>query len=361
MKIQYKKTPVWLVAIALTLLCVRLALPYGVKWYANRVLDKNKDYKGKIETVDLHLWRGAYSIHGIEIQKVNGKTSVPFFKTEKLDLSLSWKDLIHGKVKARLEFDTPEVNFTDGESKAEKQSGKEANWGKMLDELAPFEISRLIVEKGAVHFRNVSAKPPVDIWIKEMRAEVENLTNAKGEGQDLFAKAWVEGLAMGNGKLDVQLQLNPRAEKPTFELNAKLLGLDLTRLNAFFKKYALLDFERGNGDIVTQISSQNGVLNGYVKPLFKNVDVFSFDKDSQKNKSVFALAWEALADGVVTLLKNQPKDQFATKIPVKGKIDAPESDILAMLGGVLSNAFVQAFSPFYDNSITIKKVRTVSN
>ncbi len=37
-----------------------------------------EDYRGQVAEVDLHPWRGAYSIHEVEIKKTSGKVLVPF-------------------------------------------------------------------------------------------------------------------------------------------------------------------------------------------------------------------------------------------------------------------------------------------
>jgi len=42
--------------------CPRAFLPWAVRDYVNRTLDRNPLYEGKIGDVQIHLWRGAYSI-----------------------------------------------------------------------------------------------------------------------------------------------------------------------------------------------------------------------------------------------------------------------------------------------------------
>jgi uncharacterized protein involved in outer membrane biogenesis len=357
-KLSLPKWAVVVSVIVVILLIARAALPHGVKWYANRVLDQNPDYDGQIGDVDIHLWRGAYSIDDIEIIKTSGKTRVPFFETKELDLSVSWKELLRGAVVAKLRFQDPKINFVDGKDKEDKQTGKGQPWGKTLDELVPFTISQLLVENGAIHFRNFQADPPVDIWIKNLDAQVLNLTNSEKASKELFASCKAKGTALGDGIFQLEVRLNPRAEKPTFDLNAKLERLDLRALNSFFKKYAKLDFEKGRSDIVVEVAATNGQLKGYVKPILKNLQVLSLEKDSGKEgDNIFQVIWEAIAGTVVEILENQPKDQFATKIPISGPIKSPDTELFATIGGVLKNAFVSAFRPFYDNSISLKKAR----
>ena len=70
----------WAVAILLVaLLVARAMLPIWVRDYVNRKLSEIDGYKGHVTDVDIHLWRGAYSIHGVDIRKTSGNVPVPFF------------------------------------------------------------------------------------------------------------------------------------------------------------------------------------------------------------------------------------------------------------------------------------------
>ena len=53
-------------------------LPYFVTRYVNKVLADIDGYEGSISDVDIHLIRGAYSIHDLKLFKVNGHEKVPF-------------------------------------------------------------------------------------------------------------------------------------------------------------------------------------------------------------------------------------------------------------------------------------------
>ncbi len=71
--------------MALLLIAFRLALPSLVERYVNRKLSELPSYNGHIGEVDIHLYRGAYSIHHIEVVKKTGQVSVPFFSARAVD------------------------------------------------------------------------------------------------------------------------------------------------------------------------------------------------------------------------------------------------------------------------------------
>ena len=82
--------------------------------------------------------------------------------------------------------------------------------------------------------------------------------------------------------------------------------------------------------------------------LFRSHDLqlFSWKQDvEQDKKGPLKLAYEALAQGVVSVFKNHAKDQFATRIPISGRIDDKQLDTVQAIIGVLHNAFVKAYSP----------------
>jgi hypothetical protein len=74
-----------LIVLAL-LVGLRVALPHLVKNYVNKKLDEMPQYDGHISDVNMHPWRGAYSIQGIEIVKTEGEVPVPFFRAKRSNI-----------------------------------------------------------------------------------------------------------------------------------------------------------------------------------------------------------------------------------------------------------------------------------
>src|ERR1041385_5392329 len=162
---RWKRSPLpyamVIAGIVVVLIIARLAMPYVLKSYANKQLNKSKDYSGHIGDVTVHLWCGAYQIHGIDINKKTGKVPVPFVSVSNLDLSLQWSELIHGKLVSKIKMAEPRLNFVQGPTPEQSQSGKEHNWGDTLESLVPFKINELIITNGQIHFENPASNPPV--------------------------------------------------------------------------------------------------------------------------------------------------------------------------------------------------------
>src|SRR6187402_3726929 len=95
-----RKTVIVLLAVVVLLVGARLALPYLVEDYVNDRLAALDSYDGHVGDIDIHLWRGAYSIDGVEIVKTGASRPIPFFRTDRLNLSVEWRSLLHGSIVA---------------------------------------------------------------------------------------------------------------------------------------------------------------------------------------------------------------------------------------------------------------------
>lgn len=332
-------------AIVLLLVLGRLALPWFVQDYVNRTLDKTPLYDGRVGDVSLHLWRGAYSIQDVRVSKVTGNVPVPLFSARKVDFSIQWKALLNGRVVGRIVMEQPELNFVDAESEGQTQTGAGGPWLQIIQDLFPFKINSTVVRDGEVHFRVYQAEKPVDVYLSKVQATIDNLGNIRDETDPLISTVVVNALAMDQAEFEYRMTLDPFSYRPTFRMAVRLLGLDVTRINDLARVYGKFDFENGWLDLVVEAEAREGQLTGYVKPLFRDLQVFSLVKDARE-QNVLLLFWEALVGFATTVFKNHPRDQFGTLIPFTGDLtDSTSADLLATIGNILRNAFVRAYLP----------------
>ena len=323
----------------------RALLPRLVRDYVNRTLDRNPLYSGRIGDVQIHLWRGAYSIHDIRISKTTGDVPVPLLSAKRIDFSIEWKALFHHRLVGRFLMDQPELNFVDAPSEGESQTGAGGPWLEMIRDLFPFTINSAIVQNGSVHFRTFQSEKPVDVYLSHVEGSIDNLSNIDRETNPLVTTVQAKALAMDQAKLEYKMVLDPFSYRPTFHLAVRLLGLDATKLNDLALTYGKFDFKRGWFDLVIEADAKEGQLTGYVKPLFRNLKVFSLKQDL-KEDNVLQFFWQALVGVVTSVFKNHPRDQFGTLVPFSADASgATTTDILATIGNVLRNAFVRAYLP----------------
>lgn len=330
--------------IAVVLVGIRLALPSWVTDYLNSKLNRMGDYHGHIDAVDLQLWRGAYSITGLRITKSAGKVPVSLLEAPRTDLSISWRALLDGGVVASVEFQGPKVNFVDSEGKA-TQSGTGVDWRQQVEKLIPIRLDEVRVHNGVVHFRNFSTDPKVDLEATGVEARVLNLTNVRDAGARA-ADFKLTAHVLGQAPLESQAKFDPFGSLKDFDFKLQLKQVELKRLNKFLQAYLKLDVESGKGEFVMELEGRNGQLDGYAKPLFHDVQVFSWKHDVEKQgDNPLRAVWEAVAGGIENLFKNQSTDQFATRVEIHGRIGDAKTSTWQAIIAILHNAFVKAYRP----------------
>ena len=109
-----RKRVLRIVLVIVTLLVVlRLILPYVVLRYVNKSLASMDGYYGRVQDIDISLYRGAYKVRDIYLNKVDkAKKQSPFFSSHTIDLSVEWKALFRGSLVGEVIFVSPKLVFT---------------------------------------------------------------------------------------------------------------------------------------------------------------------------------------------------------------------------------------------------------
>ncbi|MDB5272597.1 MAG: hypothetical protein JWO58_964 [Chitinophagaceae bacterium] len=352
-KIKWNWKKITLLSIVVVLIIARLMLPYFVTNYVNKVLADLKGYTGKIEDVDIAFYRGAYVIKELQLDKTGNKVPVPFVKCNAIDLSIEWRALLHLKVKAKVKLEQLVLNFVTGPTKETSQSGKEADWTKALDKLLPIQVNRFEIKKGLITYKDFHTDPKVDIYLKELELIATNLSNIVDKQKILPSSLYLSSTSIGGGKLLVTGGLNVLKETPDADLNIKFTDVDLTAMNQFTKAYAKFDFERGKLSVFSQLAMIDGKVDGYVKPLLTDLKVLSWTKEQDPPLNEL---WQATVGLVIDIVKNHPKDQFATKVEIHGDIKNTKVNVWDAIINVLRNGFIEAFKKNFDESTNLESV-----
>ncbi|WP_148862143.1 AsmA family protein [Marinobacter fonticola] len=351
-----KRKVLWvLLAFAIVLIAMRAALPEVLQRYVNRTLDSAEGYSGQVGDIDLALWRGAYVINNVEIDKATGEVFAPLFSARKVDLSLLTSALLRGKLVGELAFHQPLLNIVvedSASSEGVQQTGEQADWRQVVRDLFPLRLDRVEIHDGEFHFRKPDASPPVDAYLTQIEGTLTNLTNSRELSDSLAANLELQAKAMQKGELTISMQMDPYREQAHFNFNGKLVNLEMDAIDQLVMAYTPIDIEAGSLDLVTELAAKDGRITGYVKPLLRDIDVFDWRKDvKEQGDNLFQAAWEGLVGGIAELLENQPRDQFATRIPIDGQIESPDTGTLSAVLNILRNAFISAFEANLEGSV----------
>ena len=314
-------------------------------------------YYGHVQDIDVALYRGAYEIKEMYINKEDSSTKkqTPFFSVKMLDLSLQWKALFHGRLVGKLIFNSPKLIFTKDKTEIKDVKKDTTSFKTVLKDFMPLKINRFEVNDGSIHYVDAGAKPAVDIYLQKAHILAQNLTNVENNEIALPSTLTANATVYG-GTLSLNMKLNPLAEKTMFDLKAEIKNVKLAMLNNFLKAYGGFDVNKGNFGLYTEFAAKDGKYIGYVKPFIKDLKVLG-PQDSSDN--ILQKAWEAIVGGAALVLKNQKKQQIATKVPIEGEFGKTTTGVWDAVWELLRNAFIQALMPGIDNQINLNSVNKV--
>lgn len=352
MKRKYKI----LIGIVVLLIAIRVILPYVVLHYANKTLANMKGYYGHIEDIDLSIYRGAYTINDIYLNKTDTITykQTNFFKAKKIDLSVEWAAIFDGSLVGELEFYSPLIIFTKDKVELSDVNKDTTDFRKLLKDFMPLKVNRFEVFNGDLRYADNTTSPKVDVALIQTHILALNLSNVTDDKIALPSTVTASASVYG-GTLSVDLKLNALNKHPTFDLNAEIKNTNLVLLNDILKAYGNFDVNKGTFGLYTEVAAIDGKFKGYVKPIIKDLDVVG---PQDKRDSFFNKLYEQLVGAAGVIFKNQKEDQVATKVDIEGDFKNPEINILDAIWEVLRNAFIQALIPSIDHMINLKSVET---
>ena len=345
-----KKIYIVLLSILVILIILRIALEPIVEHYANASLSDIDGYSGSISDVDINLYRGAYQVDGLQIAKVNNGNQEPFLSIDTLDLSIEWRSLWEGALVGEVILAHPVLNFVTSQEDSDttqNQTGEDVDWQKQLEDFMPLTLNRFEIKDGNVTYRDLSIDPTIDASLDQLYLVANNLSNVNDTSY-LPASLKAKAITIGQGEVDLDMQMNFLRQIPNLKADFKINHVDLTTLNDFIQAYGNFDVQEGEFTMISELSIDDGQLDGYIKPFFENLDVFEFEEDVVEDKGFFGKIWEALVGVGAEVVENQSRDEVATKVPIQGNLNSPSPDVSATVYNVLRNAFVDAIEKEFD-------------
>jgi hypothetical protein len=91
---------------------------------------------------------------------------------------------------------------------------------------------------------------------------------------------------------------------------------------------------------------KNGRIEGYVKPLFR--DLVAYDSTQDAEKSLGQKMKEKVVNVVGKVLRNERREEVATVVPVSGPLENPKAGTLETVLKLVQNAFIKAILPGFE-------------
>lgn len=329
----------------------RILLPYFLKNYVNKTLNEIPGYQGRVTDIDVALWRGAYVIDSLILEKIDSKSEIPMLDFAKSDISIEWKALLRGVIVSEVELHNPKFNYVFEDQKIEPREGKPDvdDWTKALKDLVPIDINYLTAHNGTANFIELSADPEINLFLEQINLEANNLSNVVNKEEVLPSNLQLKAVSIGGGDVSLSGNLNLLKKIPDMDIKFELQKADVRALNDLTTNYAGVDFESGTFEMYSEIAIADGYLKGYLKPMFINTKLLG-----EEDKGFFEKLWEGFVGVFKFIFKNQGTDTLATRAPLEGDLNNVETGVFRTVLNLLKNAWIEAFSAEIDEDIEFK-------
>lgn len=207
---------------------------------------------------------------------------------------------------------------------------------------------KIMVEHGKVQnsemgFVNQAASPDYRVYISEMNLEMDNFSNRLEEGTGTVK---VTGKFMGSGPTVMKGTFRPEKPNPDFDLHVKIVKTKVVAFNEMLRAYGDADTKAGTFAFFSELSVKDNRIEGYVKPLLKDVEVY--DPAQDKDKTMTRKIYEAVVGGVLGLMENAPRDEVVTVTDLSGPVESPQANTWQVVEKLVQNAFFKAILPGFE-------------
>ncbi|HJX29032.1 MAG TPA: DUF748 domain-containing protein [Thermoanaerobaculia bacterium] len=236
---------------------------------------------------------------------------------------------------------------TAATSSAEKERASEVAEAA-TDDTPPMllRIDRLQLDDSTLGLVNRAADSSYRVYVNQADLVVTRLSSGFQDGPAAFK---LNGKFMGSGKVRGAATFREEKNGPDFDMDVAVENASLPAMNELLRAYGKLDVTEGTFSVYSEIKVQNGRIEGYVKPLIKDVKVY--DKEQDKKKPVLKKIYEKVVGGLAHALDNRPRDEVATVADISGPIDDPKTGTWEIIVRLVSNAFVKAILPGFDREV----------
>jgi hypothetical protein len=209
---------------------------------------------------------------------------------------------------------------------------------------------RLSARGATVGFVNEEVTPHYRVFLADTDLVLENVSNQGSEGT---ATAKLTGRFMGSGATVVTATFRPEIDGPDFGLEARIENTDLGTMNDLLRAHAKVDVVSGVFSVYSEMQVTRRRVEGYVKPLFHDVDVYGAAQD--QDKSLGQKVKERAVEVIGKVLQNRPREEVATVVPISGPLEDPKASTWQTLIGLVRNAFVEAILPGFERARGVRR------
>jgi hypothetical protein len=207
-------------------------------------------------------------------------------------------------------------------------------------------IDMLKISHGTLCYLDRTTNPNVRIYVDHIEASLKKFNNQLAKGSSKFL---MSGRFMGSGTTRITGTILPESKNPNISLKIAIKNTEMKAMSRIFQAYGKFDIKRGKFSFFSEIAIRNNRIRGYVKPIFKNMEVAAIR--TPKDKSLLHKLNAGVVDAMTKLLKNRPRQQVATQTDISGTLENPRINITQIIVNLVRNAFFKAILPGFNREV----------
>jgi hypothetical protein len=204
----------------------------------------------------------------------------------------------------------------------------------------------LTIRQSSFGYVNKTSTPNYRLFIDHMDATLKHFSNQTAEGP---AALELQGRFMGTGATKVSGTFQPETKNADFTVNVAIENTEMAPMSDLFKSFGNFDIKKGLFSFYAELTIKDNRVNGYVKPLFKDMQVY--DRRPAQEKSLFHKVYVGMVGGISKLLENRSRKEVATKATISGPVDSPSTSTWQVIVNLIRNAFISSILPGFEKEV----------
>jgi hypothetical protein len=297
---------------------------------ARLLTEPHPQFRGEVELRDLDLdyLAPVAQRYGISLRQGILESGEAFLEVSPLQFMVDVTHAVIRGLEADYLYTGDEVDFPEAE-----ETGEEMR----------IRVGSLQVLDSELGLVNGTESPDYRVFMTIHELEMENLGNGHQEGP---GTARMEGAFMGSGHSVLYATVGPENQAgPDFQISLAIENTSMASLSEVAEAHAGLTVAEGTFNFYSEVQVQEGQIDGYVKPMFRDVEI----GDEEEDRSFFQRVYEGVADAVVGLLESR-RGEVVAVTDISGPVEDPEAGTWQTIRSLLRNAFYEAILPGFEDS-----------
>ncbi len=332
--------------LILLLFSVRGIFPQFLLSQTNKFLARfSPQFVFYVEDLDFSILKGSYRFE--KFKGVFRKDKVKFLEINYINVGISWKHLWHERrIVTDIVLDKVDFKYFKDRTFAAAEGSKKEEASEAKDALFPLDVTSVRLKDSRVVFEGYpSLQENQNLTVSSLNGSVLNLTPTE---KNKVSHYKLQGNVFGPSPVKVEGHLHQLDKPLSWDADVIFEDFDLVDANPFLWKKFPLTFNKGQLDVYSEIKSQNGKMEGYAKPFFKELDIIKTNEEFKSAKHLFVEILTALSN---LILRNKDKTvatEFTFSFDKEFHLETN-----GIVKKAISNGFSEPLKPGIENKLNL--------